>query len=153
MQYSKAKDDTLTIVLSATYTSGWVGIGFSKDGMMLNSSAMVGWLSEKGFSRIKQYYLAGFTPSEIKADKGELPLTNVPPFVTVNGATIYLAFQLNIAKSSALSRQAILLAFGSRYPLHHRLTLHNDKTVIYTDFSEGLSKSVKIKLKVVILLC
>ncbi|XP_017217320.1 cytochrome b561 and DOMON domain-containing protein At3g61750-like [Daucus carota subsp. sativus] len=141
LRYSKAKDDTLTIVLSATYTSGWVGIGFSKDGMMLNSSAIVGWLSEKGFSRIKQYYLAGFTPSEIKPDKGELPLTNVPPFVTVNGATIYLAFQLHIADSSALSRQAILLAFGSRYPLHHRLTLHNDKTVVYTDFSEGKQDS------------
>lgn len=139
MQYSRAKDDTMTIVLSATYTSGWVGIGFSKDGMMLNSSAMVGWISENGFSRIKQYFLAGFTPSEIKPDKGELPLTNVPPFVTVNGATIYLAFQLNLATSSSLSRQAILLAFGSRYPLHHRLTLHNDKTVIHMDLSAGLT--------------
>lgn len=137
LRYSRAKDDTMTIVLSATYTSGWVGIGFSKDGMMLNSSAMVGWISENGFSRIKQYFLAGFTPSEIKPDKGELPLTNVPPFVTVNGATIYLAFQLNLATSSSLSRQAILLAFGSRYPLHHRLTLHNDKTVIHMDLSAG----------------
>ncbi|KAK1376626.1 Cytochrome b561 and DOMON domain-containing protein [Heracleum sosnowskyi] len=141
LRYSRAKDDTMTIVLSATYTSGWVGIGFSKDGMMLNSSAMVGWISENGFSRIKQYFLAGFTPSEIKPDKGELPLTNVPPFVTVNGATIYLAFQLNFATSSSLSRQAILLAFGSRYPLHHRLTLHNDKTVIYMDFSAGKEDS------------
>lgn len=139
LRYSRAKDDTMTIVLSATYTSGWVGIGFSKDGMMLNSSAMVGWISENGFSRIKQYFLAGFTASEIKADKGELPLTNVPPFVTVNGATIYLAFQLT--SSSSVSRQAILLAFGSRYPVHHRLTLHNDKTVIYMDLSAGKEDS------------
>lgn len=139
LQYSRTQDNLLTIVLSATYTTGWVGIGFSKDGMMLNSSAMVGWITEKGVARIKQYYLAGFTPEEIKPDKGELSLTNVPPFVTVYGATIYLAFQLNFATSSSLSnKQAILLAFGTRYPIHHHLTLHNDKTTIRFDFSAGL---------------
>lgn len=137
LQYSRTGDNVLTIVLSASYTTGWVGMGLSKDGMMLNSSAMVGWITENGLARIKQYYLAGFTPSQIKPDKGDLPLTGVPPFVTIYRATIYLAFQLN-APISSLTSQAILLAYSTRYPNHNRLTPHNDKTTIRFDFAAGL---------------
>ncbi|KAL1809462.1 hypothetical protein DCAR_0729004 [Daucus carota subsp. sativus] len=141
LRYSRTADNIFTIVLSAPYTTGWVGMGLSKDGMMLNSSAMVGWINENGLARIKQYYLAGFTPSQVKPDKGELPLTSVPPFVTVYGATIYLAFQLN-APVSSLTSQAILLAYSTRYPNHHRLTPHNDKTTIRFDFAAGNVGSV-----------
>jgi hypothetical protein len=59
MQYSQSEDHVVNIILSAVYTSGWVGIGFSKDGMMVGSSAMAGWLNRKGRARVKQYYLQG----------------------------------------------------------------------------------------------
>lgn len=130
----------ITIVLSTTYTSGWVGMGFSRDGMMLNSSCMVGWITPEGRSRIKQYYIEGFTPSEIKPDKGELPLTSVPPYLAIEGASIYLAFQLKFA--TPINRQPILLAYSSKYPQHHHLTIHDDKTTLYLDFSSGLSVSL-----------
>lgn len=112
-------------------------MGFSRDGMMLNSSCMVGWINPEGHSRIKQYYVEGFTPSEIKPEKGELPLTSVPPYIALQGASIYLAFQLKFG--THLKRQPILLAYSSRYPQHHHLTIHDDKTTIYLDFSSGLS--------------
>lgn len=130
----------ITIVLSTTYTSGWVGMGFSRDGMMLNSSCMVGWITPEGRSRIKQYYIEGFTPSEIKPDKGELPLTSVPPYLAIEGGSIYLAFQLKFA--THINRQPILLAYSSKYPQHHHLTIHDDKTTLYLDFSSGLFVSL-----------
>lgn len=136
IQYSQTKDHVVTVVLSAVYTTGWVGMAFSKDGMMLNSSAMVGWISKEGQPHIKQYYLKGFEQSEVLPDKGELPLTNVPKFVVLREATIYLAFQLNF--SAPLGRQPVLLAFGTRYPTkHHHLHAHDAKTSMIFDFSPG----------------
>ena len=110
-------------------------MGFSKDGMMLNCSAMVGWITRKGNPVIKQYYAEGFKPSEVKHEKGELPLTGIPPFVTVYGAKIHLTYQLQYP--SQLKTQPILLAFSSKYPDHHLLSVHEDKTTIHLDFSQG----------------
>uniref|UniRef100_A0A5B7A7X6 Putative Ferric-chelate reductase 1 n=1 Tax=Davidia involucrata TaxID=16924 RepID=A0A5B7A7X6_DAVIN len=136
LQYSQTEDHVVTIVLSAVYTTGWVGMGFSKNGMMLNSSAMVGWINKEGEARIKQYHLRGFEPSEVIPNKGELPLTNVPAVVVLHGATIYLAFQLKFADH--LAHQPILFGFGSRYPTkHNHLYEHDDKTTIMFDFSAG----------------
>ncbi|KAL7233030.1 hypothetical protein ACSBR1_016806 [Camellia fascicularis] len=136
LQYSQSKDHVVTIVLSAAYTTGWVGMAFSKNGMMLNSSAMAGWINKEGQANAKQYYLKGFERLDVVPDKGELPLTKVPPFVAVHGATIYIAFQLKFA--ARLTHQPILLAFGSRYPTkHHHLHKHDDKTSIMFDFSSG----------------
>ncbi|PWA40911.1 cytochrome b561/ferric reductase transmembrane with DOMON related domain-containing protein [Artemisia annua] len=136
IRYSQSKDNVVTIVLSATYTSGYVAMAFSKDGMMLNSSAMVGWITRKGTPVIKQYYAEGFKPSQVKHDKGELPLTGIPPFVTVYGAKIHLAYQLKYP--TQLKTQPILLAFSTKYPEHHLLSVHDDKTTIHMDFSQVL---------------
>ncbi|XP_027335955.1 cytochrome b561 and DOMON domain-containing protein At3g61750-like [Abrus precatorius] len=137
-------DGTTTILLSAPYTIGWVGIGFSKDGMMVGSSAMVGWISKHGHAKIKQFYLRGRKSSEVIVDKGELPLNNVPAAVATNGAEIHLAFQLQM--TTPLERQPILLAFGSKYPQNHHLSKHEDKTAIIFDFSSGSSGPVSHEL-------
>ncbi|KAJ4957155.1 hypothetical protein NE237_013938 [Protea cynaroides] len=134
LRFFQSEDHVLTIVLSAQYTSGWVGMGFSKTGLMVNSSAMVGWINREGRARIKQYYLRGTKPSQVKRDEGELNVTN-SPIVVLYGATIYLAFQLKF--SDRLHRQNILLAFGNKTPLHGRLSEHDDKTSITFDFSAG----------------
>ncbi|OIT07408.1 PREDICTED: cytochrome b561 and DOMON domain-containing protein At3g61750-like isoform X2 [Nicotiana attenuata] len=137
LRYSQSKDNVITIVLSTIYTSGWIGMGFSPDGMMINSSCMVGWVTPAGHGKIKQYYVEGFTPSKIIPDKGELPLTSVPPIIYVQGATAYLAFQLKYP--TPLKTQPILLAFSTKSPQHHHLTVHEDKTTIQFDFSSGTS--------------
>lgn len=135
MQYTQNEENVMNIIVSALYTTGWVGIGFSRDGMMVGSSAMVGWVNKKGHARIHQYYLQGRKQSEVIQDKGELPLTNVPSSVVLHGATIYLAFQLKF--SATVSQQPILLAFGNAYPRHHHLSTHSDKTAVVFDFSAG----------------
>ncbi|XP_039684128.1 cytochrome b561 and DOMON domain-containing protein At3g61750 isoform X2 [Medicago truncatula] len=134
LRYTK-NGDTTTIILSAPYTVGWVGIGFSRDGKMVGSSAMVGWINKHGHAKIKQYYLRGNKSSEVIANKGELPLNNVPAAVATNGAEIYLAFQLQT--TIPFGKQPILLAFSTKHPHEHHLSKHDDKTTIIFDFSSG----------------
>ncbi|XP_057439663.1 cytochrome b561 and DOMON domain-containing protein At3g61750 isoform X1 [Lotus japonicus] len=134
LRYTKI-GDTTTIILSAPYTVGWVGIGFSRDGMMVGSSAMVGWINKHGHAKIKQFYLRGRKPSEVIVDKGELPLNNMPAAVAINGADIHLAFQLQT--TVPFGKQPILLAFGTRHPHEHHLSKHDATTAIVIDFSSG----------------
>ncbi|KAM7276501.1 hypothetical protein ACFE04_018367 [Oxalis oulophora] len=140
LRYKQRDDNMMTIILSAMYTSGWVGIGFSRDGMMAGSSAMVGWFTKKGKPRIKQYYLQGTKPSQVIPESGELPLANIPPVVILHGPMIYIAFQVQF--QHRLQRQPILLAFGARTPHHIHLTHHDDKTTILFDFSAGSASAV-----------
>ncbi|XP_028791073.1 cytochrome b561 and DOMON domain-containing protein At3g61750 isoform X2 [Neltuma alba] len=144
LRFTQNDPQTTTIILSAPYTVGWVGIGFSKDGMMVGSSAMVGWISQHGHGKAKQFYLRGRKSSEVIADKGEVPLNNVPAAVAIDGAQIHLAFQLQT--TSPLGRQPILLAFGAKTPQNHHLSKHVDKTAIVFDFSSGSQGSVSNNL-------
>ena len=134
LQYTKNGDIT-TIILSAPYTIGWVGIGFSTNSSMVGSSAMVGWINKHGHAKIKQFYLRGRKPSEVIAGKGELPLNTVPAAAASNGAEIYLAFQLKT--EIPYGKQPLLLAFGTKTPQNHHLSKHDDKTAIIFDFSSG----------------
>lgn len=128
----------MTIIVSALYTTGWVGIGFSKDGRMVGSSAMIGWISKKGQARIKQYYLQGTERDQVVPDQGELQLQKVPPVVALHGAMIYLAFQVKFAVK--VPRRAVILAFSTTYPSKlGRLTKHDDKTTVIVDFSKGIN--------------
>ncbi|KAK8570380.1 hypothetical protein V6N13_003063 [Hibiscus sabdariffa] len=142
LRYYQRSDNSMTIVLSAVYTTGWVGIGFSRNGMMLGSSAMVGWFNRKGQARIKQFYLQGRHTYQVIADKGELPLNNIPPVVALHGAMIYLAFQAKF--EHRLGRQPIILAFGTRYPNHLHLTRHDAKTAVWFDFSQASVTNIDI---------
>ncbi|MCL7025265.1 hypothetical protein MKW94_005659 [Papaver nudicaule] len=136
LRFSQNEKHVVNIILSAEYTNGWVGIGFSKDGTMVGSSAMVGWISKLGRAVIKQYYLRGYSKSEVIPNKGELPLTDIPPAIVVYGAKIYLAFQLKF--DDRLSEQSVILAFGSATPIHSKLSKHDDMTAVRFDFSRGI---------------
>nr|GMD27845.1 cytochrome B561 and DOMON domain-containing protein At3g61750-like [Ipomoea batatas]GMD28894.1 cytochrome B561 and DOMON domain-containing protein At3g61750-like [Ipomoea batatas] len=148
IRYSQTKDNVITIVLSAIYTTGWVGMGFSSDGMMLNSSCMVGWIPPGGKGQIRQYHVEGLMPSEIKHNKGELPLTKTPPLAVLHNGTIYLAFQLKYP--SPLGLQPIILAYSTDYPHQDlRLTHHDDKTSIIFDFSSSSKSAAMESIKTV----
>ncbi|KAL6124051.1 hypothetical protein ACLB2K_076567 [Fragaria x ananassa] len=146
LRYTKTDDHVMNIILSAVYTTGWVGMGFSRDGLMVGSSAIVGWVNRKGQARIKQYYLQGSKSSQVIPDKGELPLTGIPATVVLHGPRIYLAFQLKF--QTQLARQPLILAVGSGYPKHNNhLPVHTDKTTIKFDFSAGSASEAPIDFK------
>ncbi|ONK80366.1 uncharacterized protein A4U43_C01F16880 [Asparagus officinalis] len=137
LRYSQDQDNVLNIVLSAVYTSGWIGIGFSNDGMMVGSSAMVGFIGKGGRAHIKQYYLRGQSSSEVIINEGQLTETNVKPAIILYGVNIYLAFQLKF--SSPVSQQQLLFAFSTATPNNYQLTEHDDKISISFDFSGDFS--------------
>lgn len=136
MQYHEKEDNVVNSILSAVYTTGWVAMGFSKDGRMVGSTAMVGWFNRKGQARIKESCLQGTRPSQDIEEAGELDLTKVPPAVVIHGAMIYKVFQAKF--ENPLTSQPIILAFGASYPNHYRLSSHDDKTTILFDFTAGL---------------
>lgn len=112
LRYSKLKseDNITSIVLSAPYSSGWVGIGFSNDGKMVGSSAMVGWIDNQGRAYIKQYYLSNQTSSGVKVDERKLLTTDVPSAAVLYGDNIYLVFQVKFPLH--IARQSVILAFS-----------------------------------------
>uniref|UniRef100_A0A0E0HBD5 Cytochrome b561 and DOMON domain-containing protein n=1 Tax=Oryza nivara TaxID=4536 RepID=A0A0E0HBD5_ORYNI len=132
LRYSKLKseDNITSIVLSAPYSSGWVGIGFSNDGKMVGSSAMVGWIDNQGRAYIKQYYLSNQTSSGVKVDEGKLLTTDVPSAAVLYGDNIYLVFQVKFP-----------LHIARQTPNKFHLTEHDDKTTLSFDFSSGDSVS------------
>uniref|UniRef100_A0ACD5VTQ6 Uncharacterized protein n=1 Tax=Avena sativa TaxID=4498 RepID=A0ACD5VTQ6_AVESA len=137
LRYAQDGDNVLRVVLSAMYSSGWVGMGFSKDGLMVGSSAMVGWVGKTGQSHVKQFALNGKAPSLVIADRGFLISNNGDHTVVVKEAKIYLAFQLSF--NSPLKQQQVLFAFGSAIPVNDRLAEHQDKTSMNFDFTTGSS--------------
>ncbi|KAJ4752566.1 Cytochrome b561 and DOMON domain-containing protein [Rhynchospora pubera] len=135
LRYYQSHDNTVSIVLSSIYTSGWVGIGFSPDGMMVGSSAMVGWIDTSGRSFIKQYDLQGRSSSDVIVDEGKLMLTSVSPKVVLYGVNIYLMFQVRFSKQ--VESQEVILAYANESPNHLQLTKHDDKISVSFDFSSG----------------
>jgi hypothetical protein len=117
-QYHQDKDNVLRVVLSTMYSTGWVGMGFSRDGLMIGSSAMVGWIGKK-----------------VVVDRGFLVSNDHDHTVVVQQAKIYLAFQLRF--SYRLTHQHIVMAFGNSIPVKNRLTRHQDKTSFTFDFTTG----------------
>ncbi|XP_043706717.1 cytochrome b561 and DOMON domain-containing protein At3g07570 [Telopea speciosissima] len=95
LRYLQSGPNLWSFVLSAPYTNSYVAMGFSTDGNMVGSSAMVGWASADGGGEIKQYYLRGTTPTQVISDQGNLPLLNNSAAIVYQSPRIYLAFQLN----------------------------------------------------------
>lgn len=112
-------------------------MGFSNDGMMIGSSAMVGWIGRGGRAHIKRYYLRGQSSSEVIVNEGQLLATDVAPAVVLYGVNIYLAFQLKFL--TPLTQQELLFAFSTTTPNNYRLTEHDDKISISFDLSGGLA--------------
>uniref|UniRef100_A0A0E0L5J3 Cytochrome b561 and DOMON domain-containing protein n=1 Tax=Oryza punctata TaxID=4537 RepID=A0A0E0L5J3_ORYPU len=135
LRYHQDKNNVLRVVLSTMYSTGWVGMGFSRDGLMVGSSAMVGWIGRKGLPHVKQFALRGKTSGKVVVNRGFLVSNNHDHTVVVQQARIYLAFQLQF--SYRLTHQHIILAFGSSIPVNNKLTRHQDKTSFTFDFTTG----------------
>ncbi|XP_031477464.1 cytochrome b561 and DOMON domain-containing protein At3g07570-like [Nymphaea colorata] len=94
LRYAQTSPGLWSFVLSAPDTSAWFGIGFSSNGRMSGTSAVIGWPTGNGAGVIKQYYLGGYSRKAVQPDQGNLALVN-PTFVS-KGSTLYLAFQLKV---------------------------------------------------------
>lgn len=136
MQYSQTTPGTWTFVLSAPAANSFIAMGFSSNGRMVGSSAIVGWVSSTDGSVIKQYYLGGTSPNLVEPDKGNLVLGNFS-LITSQSSRVYLGFQL--VTDQPLSRLLYSVGQPGLLPVapNYRLTEHSDKISTSINYITG----------------
>ena len=117
-------------------------IGFSENGEMVGSSAMVGWDTQAstggGDGGVKQYYLGGITQAKVVVNTGKLSYTNAS-IVSTSSSIVYTAFQLQTNQPSS----SLIFALGPQnsYPSGTGFVLpkHIDMVSIHVDYVSGSS--------------
>ncbi|CAH8259726.1 unnamed protein product [Arabidopsis lyrata] len=109
LRYARTVDNTWSFILSAPDSSAFIGIGFSTNGQMIGSSAIVGWIpSDGGSGTVKPYLLGGKSPGEVNPDQGDLTIVNGSLKIESVSSRLYMSFQL----TATLPRQSLLYAMG-----------------------------------------
>ncbi|PKI55273.1 hypothetical protein CRG98_024289, partial [Punica granatum] len=98
LRYSQASADVWSFVLSAPTTTAYIAMGFSSNGQMVGSSAVVGWISSGSAASMKQYSLEGQSPGQVKPDQGTLSILSNTSTITSQNNRTFMAFQLNTAQ-------------------------------------------------------
>lgn len=94
MQYAQTSSNLWSFVLSAPDANSYIAIGFSSNGVMIGSSAVVGWISATdGSPTVKKYFLGGQNSKEVVLDGGNLVINT--SMIVTQSSRLYLAFQLN----------------------------------------------------------
>ncbi|XP_052724417.1 cytochrome b561 and DOMON domain-containing protein At3g07570 isoform X2 [Vigna angularis] len=140
LRYSQTSPNIWSFILSAPNTNSYIAMGFSPNGGMVGSSAIVGWISSNGAGGgMKQYYLTGLAPNQVVPDRGNLKVLTNSTFITSQSSRLYMAFQLQT--NQPLSR--LIYAFGPNgvFPSapSFALTQHQDKVSITLNYATGSS--------------
>ncbi|GJX22713.1 cytochrome b561 and DOMON domain-containing protein-like protein, partial [Tanacetum coccineum] len=140
---SQAGPNLWSFVLSAPSANSYVAIGFSPNGGMVGSSAVVGWVVDDGSATMKRYYLGGKTPSQVIVDQGNLQILSNTSSIISYSSRVYLAFQL----VSGLPSRQLVLAVGSsnnqppKSP-SYRLTAHRNQITVAFNYASGQGNEV-----------
>ncbi|XP_052211162.1 cytochrome b561 and DOMON domain-containing protein At3g07570 [Diospyros lotus] len=145
LRYSQAGPNLWSFVLSAPNNNAYISIGFSPNGNMVGSSAVVGWQSSDGTAGIKQYSLDGQTPSSVQPDKGKLAIPGNSSSVISSSTRVYVAFQLQTAQPETRLIYAVgpTGVFPSA-PGDNRLAEHSDRATTTINYVTGKSDTKKI---------
>ncbi|XVF31982.1 hypothetical protein REPUB_Repub17cG0042400 [Reevesia pubescens] len=142
VRFVHTSENVWSFVLSAPDTNSFVAMGFSPTGMMVGSSAMVGWISDTdGTGIIKPYFLGGQRPDLVLPDQGNLTIVANSSSITLRSSRLYLAFQLNT--SQPLSRVIYSVGQIGVIPSSPGYTLseHRDKVSTILNYATGTSAS------------
>ncbi|XVE72622.1 hypothetical protein DITRI_Ditri11bG0052900 [Diplodiscus trichospermus] len=141
LRYVQTSSNVWSFVLSAPDTNSFVAMGFSSTGMMVGSSAMVGFISADGTGTVKQYYLGAQRPNLVLPDQGNLTVVSNSASITSRSSRVYMAFQLN--SSQPLSR--VLYSVGQIGVIPsapgYALAEHRDKVSTLMNYVTGTSSS------------
>ncbi|EEF37783.1 dopamine beta-monooxygenase, putative [Ricinus communis] len=136
LRYVQTSPNLWSFVLSAPDANSYVAIGFSNNGFMVGSSAVVGWVSATdGSAQIKQYFLREQSPTQVLPDSGNLNITY--SMAMSQSSRLYLAFQLLIDQPS--SRLIYSVGPVGRLPSapSYQLTEHRDKVSTALNYNTG----------------
>ncbi|CAN6926666.1 unnamed protein product, partial [Brassica oleracea] len=144
LRYARTLENTWSFILSAPDSSVFIGIGFSTNGQMIGSSAVVGWLPPGGGGgQAKQYFLGGQSPGEVTPDQGDLVIVNGSLKIESVSSRLYMSFQL----TAETPRQSILYAKGPAgfFPASpgFRLREHQSMTTTTINYNTGSQSVVK----------
>ncbi|XP_009600152.1 cytochrome b561 and DOMON domain-containing protein At3g07570-like [Nicotiana tomentosiformis] len=140
LRYMRTDTNVWSYVLSAPNTNAYIAMGFSKNGKMVGSTAVVGWVSNEGTATMKKYFLGGQSPNEVLPDEGNLQLVNFTSSVVAEDSRIYMAFQLNTEMPS----NRLIYSVGQTGMLpsaaDFRLTEHQDRISTSLNYNSGQSE-------------
>ncbi|XP_047309536.1 cytochrome b561 and DOMON domain-containing protein At3g07570 [Impatiens glandulifera] len=144
LRYKQAATNLWSFVLQAPNKNAYVAIGFSPNGDMIGSSAMVGWVANSGVAIIKQYDLTGKSPELVVPDEGNLNLVANTSSIIVDGSDIYMAFQVRTVQPLnrliySVGRTGVLPSITT-----FRLTEHADMIKTFIDYTTGIQTQTKI---------
>lgn len=136
-QYAKASSDVWSFIFSfPSNINAYAAIGFSNDGSMVGSTAIVGWMPSPGAGGMKQYFLGAKSPDQVTPDKGDLYMMNAS-IVPASTSLVYMIFQLKTTQPSS----KLIFAIGPdgafpNYP-GYALAQHSDQISKVIDYKTG----------------
>ncbi|GAU29959.1 hypothetical protein TSUD_360740 [Trifolium subterraneum] len=136
LRYSQTSSNIWSFILSAPNQNSYISIGFSPNGGMVGSSAIVGWISSNGVTGgMKQYYLAGYAPNQVVPDRGNLPIINNSTMITSQSSRLYMVFQLQT--NQPLSRLIYAVGPNGVFPTVPSFVLmqHQDKVSVTVNYA------------------
>ncbi|KAK9669583.1 hypothetical protein RND81_13G141300 [Saponaria officinalis] len=143
LRYAHAGPELWSFLLSVYNPSSWIAMGFSTDGQMKGSSAMVGWMFPNSTGKALQYHLTGTDSSTVLPDQGNLTVVNNSATVFIESNRIYMAFQLITPQPLT----DLIYAVGP-YSVPSdsnglKLSLHRERISTKIDFLTGKSQTQK----------
>ncbi|VFR00659.1 unnamed protein product [Cuscuta campestris] len=141
LRYKRTDLSVWSFVLSAPNANAYIGMGFSPDGKMVGSSAVVGWVGDGGAPTMKRYYLGGQSPSLVQPDQGTLLLVNRSSSVVADDSRIYMAFRLIADRPSDRVIYSIGPAGQLPSSATFRLAQHQDQISTFLDYTTGQSQT------------
>ncbi|KAH7838665.1 hypothetical protein Vadar_029627 [Vaccinium darrowii] len=141
LRYKQASSDVWSFVLSAPNTNGYIAMGFSPDGNMVLSSAVVAWVGSGG--GIRQYYLKEQVANQVFADQGNLTLVTNTASVFLVDSTIYMSYQLST--NSPGTRVIYSVGPSSFFPSapNYWLTQHTNQVSTTMNYVTGQTQTLK----------
>ncbi|KAM4070266.1 hypothetical protein ACJW30_12G152400 [Castanea mollissima] len=130
------------VVSAPADTNSYIAIGFSTNGAMVGSSAIVGWVSSSSNGTVgmaKQYYLSGNSPNLVEPDQGSLQLVSNSATIISQNSILYMAFQLQTNQPES----QLLYAVGPTgvFPSAPDYQLTEHRTMVSTSINYAAGQS------------
>ncbi|KAJ0054231.1 hypothetical protein Pint_03157 [Pistacia integerrima] len=141
LRYAHTSPNLWSFVLSVPDSNSYIAMGFSPNGQMVGSSAIVGWMLNTGTGTIKQYQLSGQRSDQVLHDQGNLQVNSSMIISQPQSKRLYLIFQLNTEQP--LSRVIYAVGQPSVFPISPNFALveHTDKASTALNYVTGQTKS------------
>ncbi|QHO22367.1 Cytochrome b561 and DOMON domain-containing protein [Arachis hypogaea] len=136
LKYGRASSNVWSFIFSfPSSINAYAAIGFSNDGKMVKSSAIVGWISGLNGGGMNQYYLGGLSDGEVVPGEGDLYVMN-ETIIQPNPSIVYMIFQLKTNQPS--SKLIYSIGPNGVFPdTQGKLQQHSDAISTVIDYSQG----------------